>query len=80
VFADDVRENGGAVGRPGVPGTPESFLGSGESFLDDKADATRGIPPPEPVLRISSPPADSDVLPGTGDGAADPFDTPTLRI
>lgn len=97
VFADDVRENGGAteggqstslfwdidtlpVGRLGVPGTLGSFLGTGESFRDDRADANRGPPPPEPVLRIASPPADSDVLPGIGDGAADPFDTPTFRI
>lgn len=36
-------------------------------------------PPPDPVRFIVSPPADSDVLPGTGDGADD-FDTPTLRI
>jgi hypothetical protein len=58
VFADDVRENGGAVevslqaffgdigaspvGRPGVPGTLGSFLGIGESLREDRADATRG--------------------------------------
>jgi hypothetical protein len=30
------------VGRPGVPGILGSFLGIGESFRDDKADATRG--------------------------------------
>lgn len=80
VFADDVRENGGAIGRLGVPGILGSFPGTGESFRDDRADANRGPPPPEPVLRIASPPADSDVLPGIGDGAADPFDTPTFRI
>jgi hypothetical protein len=34
--------------------------------------------PPDPVLRIASPPADS--LPGTGDGAGLPFDTPTFLI
>jgi hypothetical protein len=36
-------------------------------------------PPPDPVLLIASPPAVSDVLPGTGDGADD-LDTPTFRI
>ena len=84
------------AGRPGVPGTLGSFLGIGESLRDDRADAIRGPalcelpwvyqllgsrpPPPEPVLRIASPPADSDVLPGTGEGAADPLVVPTFRI
>lgn len=36
--------------------------------------------PPEPVLLIDSPPAESAALPGTGDGAADVFDTPTFLI
>lgn len=39
VFADEVRENGGAQGRPEFEG---SFLGNGESFLEDRADVTRG--------------------------------------
>lgn len=79
VFADEVREKGGAIARPGVLGMLASFLGSGESFREDKADDTRGPPPPEPVLLIISP-AFSDVLPGTGEGAADPFDAPTFLI
>lgn len=56
-FADDVRENGGAVlvrfevmkrtiyspiARIGVPGTLPSFLGTGVSRREDKADVTRG--------------------------------------
>lgn len=76
VFAEEVRENGGAIGRPGVFGM---LPGTGESFRPDNADATRGPPPPEPVLLIDSPPADSAVLPGIGDGAFD-FDTPTFLI
>lgn len=39
VFAEDVREKGGAIVRPGVEG---SFLGKGESLRDDRADATLG--------------------------------------
>lgn len=52
----------------------------GVSFLRRYKKAFDSPPPPEPVLRIASPPADSEVLPGTGDGAADPFCTPTFRI
>lgn len=39
VFADEVRENGGANGRPELGG---SFFGRGESFLEARADVTRG--------------------------------------
>ena len=39
VFADEVRENGGARGRPEVD---DSFFGRGESFREDRADGTRG--------------------------------------
>lgn len=67
-------------GRPGVLEVLESFLSSAESFLDDRADETRGPAPPEPVFLIISPPTFSDVLPGTGDGAAEPFDAPTFLI
>jgi len=77
VFADEVRENGGARGRPEVE---DSFLGNGESFREDSADGTRGPPPPEPVLLIPSPPVDSELFHGTGDGAADPLETPTFLI
>jgi hypothetical protein len=91
VFAEEVRDMGGAS-RPGVPGMFPSFFGIGESFLADSDDGTRPAyvslsyfvywvdrPLPEPVLLIDSPPAFSDVLPGTGDGAFD-FEAPTFRI
>jgi len=76
VFPEEVREKGGAVERLGVRGI--SFFGIGESLLVDKDEGTRG--PPDPVLFIISPAPVSDVLPGTGDGASDPFETPTFRI
>jgi hypothetical protein len=79
----------------GVLGT-FSVLETGKSFLVDKAEDARapvycefpyGLkkwsvkpPPPEPVLPINSPPEVSYVLPGTGDGAADPFVAPTFLI
>ena len=55
--------------NPEVP----SVLGTGESLLVESAEATL-IPPPLPVLFIASPTAAalSDVLPGTGLGAAEP--------
>ncbi len=74
---------------------PVSFLGIGMSLREDNADATLGpascqqveyiifvfLPaPPDPVLRIASPVASSDTLPGTGDRAEDPLDTPAFLI
>lgn len=92
-FCEGVREIGG--GTLGVLGTLASFFGGiGESLPFDKEDCirpavvsvvcqTNGLldpPPPEPVLLIDSPPvAVSEMLPGTGDGAAD-FEAPTFRI
>jgi hypothetical protein len=63
-----------------VLGILKSFLGIGESFLVKREKGTRGPPPPDPVLLIASPPADSDVLSGTGDGTDEPFETPTFLI
>jgi hypothetical protein len=93
VVADEFLEMVGAEGRPGVVGV--SFFGIGESRRVKREDGARAPellevdlpcrgrgnirPPPDPVLLIASPPADSDVLPGTGDGAFD-FDTPTFLI
>lgn len=80
------------MARPGVGGMLD---GTEVSLRPDRAEVTRGPDmsdscllggncdepaPPEPVLLIDSPPAESAVLPGTGDGAADVFDTPTFLI
>lgn len=74
VFADVVREIAGAP--LAVVGVLDSAFGMGESLRVDRDEGTR--PPPEPVRLMDSPPV-SDMLPGTGDGAAD-FATLTLRI
>ena len=109
VFAEDVREKGGAVGvrnfRLQDEGAHQwvgqeywgrlTLLSGWESLCVQIElmlfavlfDVSFQIPllyedsppPPEPVLLIDSPPA-SDVLPGTGDGADDPFDAPTFLI
>ena len=74
VVADVVRDIG--IDPLPVIGILDSPFGIGESLRVERDDGTR--PPPEPVLLIDSPPV-SEILPGTGDGAAD-FATVTLRI
>jgi hypothetical protein len=86
-FPEGVRDKGRAI----LPDTP-SLFGIGESLRLESEDCMRpvpvsfvrgtdiaGSPPPEPVLLMDSPPVVSDVLPGTGDGAAD-LVAPTFRI
>ena len=73
VFEDKVRDIDGA---PLLVVVLDSAFGTGESLRVERDEGTR--PPPEPVLLIDSPPV-SDMLPGTGDGAAD-LAAPTLRI
>lgn len=66
---------GGVVPNAGVRGVPS--LGMGDSFRVDKDEGTRCPATPDPVFIVSPV---SDMLPGTGDGADDPFEAPTLRI